>query len=229
LEDSLSSAQPIRVATLVSAALAGGGIGLATGCAGTAYEYAGYSTHEYFAMDGNRAWEYVSDNEDTTWKMQVDKLVPVEEADSKEIVTLEYSKQDPAEYLFSVKWSADSSDGIQIHAWDDGSGWTDLDTAVNLSEYQMVPGDTVESSGGGYDFTATFNQVVSCPNHWISEDNTWDCLHFTLDDGDGDPMSGPPMAGDWWLAKGWGASSFIPTGYDEAWVLSDGDWTADSE
>ncbi len=205
------------------------GTGLfAVACSGTSYEYGGYKTYEYMALDGNRAWEYVNDSTDVEWKLEVTKMQPVEEIDNKLIVTLEYAKEDPAEYLYSVKWSSDSADGIQIHDWEEDGAWVGPDEPVQLTDYQMAPGDFVESSGGGYDFTTTFTGVETCPNHWISEENTWDCLVFEIDDGDGDDLAGAPFAGTWWLAKGWGASRFVPTGYDEPWVLADGDWTSDS-
>ena len=200
---------------------------LALGCSGTSYEYGGYKTFEYFALDGQRAWEYVQDDSEVAWKLEVNKMFPVTETETQEIVTLEYAKQDPVEYLFSVKWSSDSAEGIQVHDWEQDGAWVGPDSPVTIAEYQMTPGEIVESSGGGFDFATTFEGVESCPNHWISEDNTWDCLVFTIDDGDGDDMAGAPFAGTWWLAKGWGASRFVPTGYDEPWVLADGDWAVE--
>lgn len=214
----------IRTLTL----LGGAGV-LGLGCTGTTYDYGGYKTFEYFALDGNRAWEYVSDDAEVEWKLEVTKILPIEELDNKQIVTLEYAKQDPVEYLHSIKWSSDSGDGIQVHDWEQDGSWIGLEDPITIAEYQMVPDEVVESSGAGYDFSTTFKGVETCPNHWISSENTWDCLVFEIDDGDGDDMSGPPFAGTWWLAKGWGASRFIPTGYDEPWVLSDGDWSADGE
>ena len=34
----------------------------ASGCGGTAYQYAGYNTYEYFPLDGERYWKYVNDD-----------------------------------------------------------------------------------------------------------------------------------------------------------------------
>ena len=109
-------------------------LALALSCEGAKYDYAGYQTHKYFPLDGeSRHWEYYSD--DTTYLLRVDMLSPQELSGTTSIATLEYTQVSPRKLLWTIKWSSDSSSGIQIHGYMLEDTGTDPD-----------PGDT--GSGG---------------------------------------------------------------------------------
>jgi hypothetical protein len=71
------------------------------------------------------------------------------------VVTIDYGVLDPAELLYSIDWSSDSSNGIQVHGYsvEDGDA-VNFDTPVSMSDYRMVPGDIVETVTNGVTFTA---------------------------------------------------------------------------
>ncbi len=218
---------------------------LAISCGESKYDYAGYQTYKYFPLDGKtRSWEYFS--EDSSYLMRVDMLDPQELVGSTSIATLEYAQVDPYKLLWSVKWSADSANGIQIHGYlleatsddpdpgddtgdagDDTGGadinaetgtWVSFDPPIQFSEYQMSPGDSVSTSTGGTTYTSTLQSVEKCPNNWAPV--TWDCLVFSLE-GD-DSM---PFVGSWSLATDWGTSRFQPAlKSGTPWVLTDADF-----
>lgn len=192
------------------------------------YKYKGYTTEDFFPLDGTRSWEYANEQTDLLWRMRVDKSPQVVQDGSTEIVTLEYSNDETGDLLYSIAWSSDSSGGIRIWSYSDeltGDNVT-YDPPINFTDATMVPGDTIESEGNGTTFVATFESFEDCDNTWATG---WECMKVVMDDGDGDDMSGPPFAGTWWIATSYGASRFIPTGYDEAWVLATASFTADEE
>jgi len=223
---------------------------VALSCSGSKYDYAGFQTHKYFPLDGeSRQWTYLNENLD--YLLQVDMLSPKEQDGSISIATLEYSRKDPTQLLWTVKWSSNSTDGIQIHGYlledtgdDGGSGggddtggaggddtgdttdvtaetgtWVSFSPPIQFSEYQMAPGDSVESTTGGVTYKSTLISQEKCPNNWVAD--PWDCLVFTLE-GDDDL----PFVGTWWLATDWGVSRFQPASMadGEPWVLTKAEW-----
>ena len=65
---------------------------------GTTTTYSGHTTNSYMALDGTRSWTYSNDGLPYTLS-----VVPeTEMSDTTEIVTLEYSIDDPAQLLGSV-------------------------------------------------------------------------------------------------------------------------------
>lgn len=199
----------------------------ASACTG-GFSYSGYTTHTYMPLDGARGWEYLQDDPDTIWTMNVDKVLPEEKSGDTVLVTLEHSVAEPVEVLYSVVWSSDSRDGILIHGYTMDDQVVNYDPPVVVADYQMSTGDSVETSAGGMTFTSTLQGLEDCPNGWIPEKETWECLHFVLDDGDGDSSAGPPFAGEYWMAPSWGISRFVPTGYTTPWVLAHADWDGDT-
>lgn len=216
---------------------------LTLGCDGAKYDYAGFQTHKYFPLDGEtRQWIYYADDE--SYLLQVDMLTPQVLEGSTSIATLEYTQQDPRKLLWTMQWSSNSSSGVQVHGYmiestdggtsggddtGDGGGsdtgssgvtaefgtWVDLDPPVQISEYQMAPGDSVETVSGGVTYTSTLVESKECPNNWVAD--PWDCLVFQVE---GD--NGVPFVGTWELATDWGVSRFQPASKSGApWVLTE--------
>lgn len=183
------------------------------------YNFQGTVMNDYFPLDGDRSWTYTQLQDDIAWKLRVEKVPQTVWNGSTEIVTLEYYNDETGDLLYSVDWSSGSSTGVQVWGWSDeltGEG-ASYDPPVQIAEKTMLTNDTTETETGGQTFTATFHGKETCSNDWRAD---WECVKVEVDDGDGDPMSGPPFAGTWWMATSWGTSRFIPTGYTDAWVLS---------
>lgn len=191
---------------------------LLTACGGGAATYVGHDTYQYFPLDGERTWTYAMDDDTAGYLLSVAKVATSTQAGT-DVVTLEYSREDTGDLLYSIRWSSDAGGGILIYGYDvQGGESVTFDTPVQFADYRMVGGDTTVTETNGMTFTSTLVGQEDCTNLWTSE--TWQCLHFNLDDGDGDDMSGPPFAGDWWSAASWGASRFQPTGWQADWVLT---------
>ena len=197
-----------------------------TACDNDNYQYAGHNTYEYFVYDGDRTWKYRQDDLGIEWRMEARKSGVVDK-DSTQVVTIDYGVLDPSELLYSIDWSSDSSNGIQVHGYSVEDGDTvAFDTPVSMSEYRMVPGDTIETVTNGVTYTAELVGVESCANDWVTD--PWECLHFSISDGV-DDASSAPFVGDWWLAADWGTSRFQPAGYDTPWILSEAVWAPEED
>ena len=197
-----------------------------TACDTDNYQYAGHNTYEYFVYDGERTWKYRQEDLGIEWRMEARKSGVVDKG-STQVVTIDYGVLDPSELLYSIDWSSDSSNGIQVHGYSVEDGDTvAFDTPVSMSEYRMVPGDTIETVTNGITYTAELVGVESCANDWVTD--PWECLHFSISDGV-DDASSAPFVGDWWLAADWGTSRFQPAGYDTPWILSEAVWSPEED
>jgi len=211
-----------------------------TACGTPDYQYAGYRTYEHFPLDGaEREWLYKHQEKD--YLMKVEKLPNPAAMGSKRIHTLRYAQDDPYRLMYSIKWSSDSTDGVEIHGYmledggDDGSDgndtgaagdvitgqWVEFSPPLHLTEFQMAPGDAVQSSAGGFDYTTTFETMEGCPNDWR---NDWDCMKVVIESTEPDP---PPFVGTWHWATRYGASLFQPQGENYPWTLVTAEYVAD--
>lgn len=199
---------------------------LLSACDQDQFQYAGHTTYDYFALDGQRTWKYRQDDLDIGWRMEASKSGTVTVGNTQ-VVTIDYGVLDPSELLYSIDWSADSVGGIQVHGYsvEDG-GAVSFETPVVFAEHRMIPGDIVETTTDGLTYTAELVGVETCENDWVTD--PWDCLHFNISDGV-DSESSAPFVGDWWLAADWGPSRFQPVSYDTPWILSEALWSPDEE
>ncbi|MES2640438.1 MAG: hypothetical protein V4850_13175 [Myxococcota bacterium] len=198
---------------------------LVVGCTGDTL-MRGTNLASFFPTDGERRAEYVNAAAgDIPWTLIVEKLEPTETIDGAELVTFEWSRDDTGELLGAVKWSSSSAEGIAIHAWSGPDGaFVVFDEPVQVADDAMISGDTLDTPAGGVSFTSTFVGFEDCPVSW-GEDFEG-CAHLSIDDGDGDPMTGPLFAGDYWLANEQGPAWMITTGYAEKWDLAYFKWVA---
>ena len=192
-------------------------------CDGNGVNYPGTTMTDYFPFDGGRDATYVNaDTEGVPWHLVTHKVEPTEQFEGREIATFEYSKEDGT-LLYSVKWSVESQQPIQIEGWADGTGeFTMFDPPLVVAEYQMHSDSSVTTETGGYSWTSTYYGPEDCPVLWGGLDWT-DCAHIRIDDGDGDDNAGPKFAGDYMFVTRYGAAWMTTTGYQQ-WTLSDYDW-----
>ena len=193
------------------------------GCTGSTFQYAGHDVYKYYPLDGVRAWEYASVDED--WLLEVNKVSPSAIVDDVEVITLEYSMKDPYALLYAVEWSSSSADGVMIHGYKvEGSAAVTFDTPIQFAEHEMVSAEANTTDTNGYSFTSTFLSVETCYNHWTSDD--WQCLHFDVTEASGADL---PFLGEYWIATRWGTSSLQPHNAENEWVLTQGSYSSAQE
>jgi len=201
-----------RAPHLSAAALALLSAAALPGCDGRDFKFAGVSLYKYFPLDGEREWIYANESADIGSELHV-RTVGSRRAGDVSVVTLRYSTTNPDLELFDVEWSSDSVDGIQIWSWTDAA--TGAQTVFNppllFADGEMTADQAVSSSGGGFNCTSTYLELVELGNAWTTD--TWESAHIYFDDGDGDDMAGLPFAGHWWIASTYGTNQLVPTGY----------------
>jgi len=190
-------------------------------------QYNGHTTYDYMPLDETRSWRY--QNEGMSFELGVSKGAG-EMKENIEVFTMTYSNHDTSETLATIDWSSDSLNGILIHGYTiTNQGGMEFEEPVVFAEYKMLPDEVAETSTDGINFSSTFIGVEKCPNNWIDEDNTWNCLHFDISS---DSSAGNfPFVGEWWLAQSWGASRFVTPdgsfGSSNTWVLAQATYTAE--
>ena len=196
-------------------------------CEGAKTSYTGHSPDSYLPLNGERTWRYKNGEvgaefSDDDIEINVETFSS-EKVGDYEVVTLEYSVADPRQVLATIKWSSDSSNGIFIHGYSIAADGTavDFETPVQVAETEMIPGDFTTSETDGLSFTATLEAMEDCPNHWYNGDDTWRCLHFSIEEASGASV---PFTGNWWFASTYGTSRFEvsagPLSSENPWVLS---------
>ncbi|GDX79323.1 hypothetical protein LBMAG42_11340 [Deltaproteobacteria bacterium] len=199
--------------------------------------YAGTKMSDYFAFDGNRSMTY--NNQDTTidWQLRVEKKSQTSIVDGREVVTMEYTNAATNEVLGAVDWSSVTGDAVMVHGYSLGATGAAItfDPPVEITDSNdaMRQGDVVEfettdSTGAAWAFTSTFvESVPDCPT--TAQDDFKQCVRFTIDDGDGDAMTGPLFTGDITLVAAYGPVYMIIPGWETEWDLTQIDYTSSED
>lgn len=191
-------------------------------CDGQKFQSGGLRTNEYLPLEGDREWEYIQcDPGDEACTPDADfEVLLVEKSpttasrNNTEIITLDYSVLEPTELLFSVDWSSNSRDGIQVWGWSNSAGdGLDFATPVMIGDYGIQTDAVADTETDGLTFSSTFLGYEECPNHWVTD--PYECIHFRVEGGDGTD----PIAGDWWFAQSWGMVKYQPADGSAPWVL----------
>ena len=237
----------MRNALIALSFITSGGLAM-TACGTPDYQYAGFRTYDHFPLDGmTREWTYKHPEKD--FLMHVEKMENPATLGPKKIHTLLYAQEDPYRLLYSIKWSSDSTDGVEIHGYmveenanlgDNGGGddggatdtgmvgedvvtgqWVEFSQPLQLTEFQMAPGEVVVSSGGGVDYTTTFETMEGCPNDWRAD---WECMKIVVESSEVNPA---PFVGTWHWATRFGTSLFQPQGENSPWTLVTAEYIAE--
>lgn len=200
---------------------------LLAGCHGTADGPSGAKTSEYFPVGGSRRAEYISEDETIGMSLTVEKIGSPETIGNFQVATFESSlSSETPTILGSVKWSSQLGEGIKIHAYSEGADgdFTTFDSPILVtSEHDLSnPGDVQTTTTNGATFTSTFVGFEDCPSPWGPDYH--DCLHLSIEDGNGDNGTGPFFAGDYWLVTRYGPAWMKLTGNMERWNLIEYDW-----
>ena len=205
------------------------------GCGSAAYTYSGYWASNHFPIEDNWTWDYTNEGEDFLLRAETTNR---EANGETEVVTIDYKIKETNNLLYSIKWSSDKTDGIQIHGYyiaepfagsgdDDGGGedtgsgtdavvgeWVLFSPPVKLASRQAEAGATIETSANGVTYESFFEAYEDCPNLYAID---WSCMKVTVtSDDDG----AAPFEGTWHWAAEYGTSLFQPAGSDFPWTLA---------
>jgi hypothetical protein len=197
-------------------------LALAAGCAGNGFTFQGTPVWGMFPFDGERTWDYLSNDTAATYKLNVTSVGEAERVNGNNVYTLttliDCLGSDPdctdGELLYRKSWS--SSYGVHIWGYDVGIGKVEMRPPVQLAVDTMERDQVVETTTGGVVWTSTFLGIQDCPIKLIAD---WDeCGVFELTVDGGDPF---PVAGTYYATAGNGIAAFQHEGEDGRWELSD--------
>jgi len=189
---------------------------LLTGCLPkeNPFGYGGTLMYEYFPFDGIRTWEFISTDEDLPHTMVATMREPDPDAkapkDGINLYTIDYSKHCrgadgsciEGDLIRTITWSSDLEDGVRIHDYEDATtGLIEFNPPILIAPEKMERDETAVTDTGGFTWTSTLIATETCPVH-MNVDWT-DCIHFSLDDGDGDINTNPGLVGDYWAIVGY--------------------------
>lgn len=197
---------------------------VAAGCGGYNQEFGGSPVWQMFPFDGDRTWDYISTDTALVYKLIVTSLDEPEVIDGRNVYTLSYATECigvsescvDGEVIRRVQWSSDVGNGVFIHGYDDGDGFTVLEPPLQVAEDTAKKDDAITTTTGGGNWTATMMGIESCPIKLTAD---WpECGRFevTTDAGDG-----YPVAGTYWATKGNGIAAFELATEAGQWQLSD--------
>lgn len=199
--------------------------------------FAGTKMSDYFVFDGERTNEYNNEDVAIDYKLVVQKKTQTTQVDDREVATMEYTNGNTGEVFGSVQWSVITSDSVLVHGYSLGATGElitfDPPVAITDGDDAMRIGDTVEtettdSAGNSFTYVSTLVEgVAECPS--TANDDFTQCVHMTIDDGDGDANVGPLFTGDFILVAAWGAVYQTIPGWETEWELTDMDYSATVE
>lgn len=191
---------------------------------------------KYFPFEGNRTWTYKADD-NTTPYLLIGRSAEESEltADGNtRVYTVNFTYQcfgaaEPCledldednvpdltgAAAFSWSMSANSSSGVNVHAFDG----TTYDPPVRLADRQMSINESVETVSGGTTYTSTYEAQGACPAPYWRGSPPEDCVQLVLDDGG----AGSAIAGEFWAIFQFNIVAFTRTADGVAWQLNDYD------
>ena len=181
------------------------------GCAPTAYSYSGYWASKHFPITPAE-WTYSNETEDYGMKVTV---VSTEQENGTTVASFDYLNSDEDDaLLYSIKWSSDDNNGIQVHGYalDDGS-WVNFSSPVQIAERQVEPGDISETTVDNHSYVADFETYEDCKN--VSA-QSWTCMKVVISSDEANPA---PFLGTWHWATEYGTSIFQPVDAETPWKL----------
>jgi hypothetical protein len=199
--------------------------------------FAGTKMSDYFAFEGARTNEYNNSDTSIDYKLIVEKKTQTTQVEGREVVTMEYTNGNTAEVFGSVQWSSVTSDAVLVHGYSLGTTGalvtfdppvkiTDDDDAMRIGD--TVVTETTDSDGSSFTYTSTLVEgVATCPS--TANDDFAQCVHMTVDDGDGDSASGPLFTGDFIFVASWGAVFQTLPGWETEWELTDMEYTSSED
>lgn len=191
------------------------------GCDGNTTTYNGYQMASYFPFDGERTWEYISDDPDVPHKLISTLNVAPEVDGSSDIYTVDITKECVAasedcvdgEAVRSYKLSSDTYRGTLFWGYSTPEeGYVAFDPPLQLTPPFMKVGDVVETETGGTTWTSTFEAVEHCPVEWT---DYWDeCIRLVVSE----PGSAYP-SGTYWVVTSYNIVAWELAREEDQWRL----------
>lgn len=170
----------------------------------------GAPIYQAFDFDTLRTWAFISDDDALDYRLRARQLPDPEDVDGEDVHTIEFqydcindrgdgtdtscaARELEGTQAFAWAMSSSLGEGVLVHRFSD----TVFDPPVQLAEGRMLKGESVTSSSGGVDYTATYVDVLPCPaeRFWPDPDNRAECYQIDL------TASGPsPIAGTYYVA-----------------------------
>jgi hypothetical protein len=194
-------------------------------CGQNNFDFDGSQVYTLFPFDGERTWEYISTDQELSYKLKVTSLLEPEVIDRRNVYTLDYTTECvrndeqclTGTVLYQLRWASTVTDGVEIHGLSvDGGQLQDLQPPVMITEDMAERDDAFVTETGGITWTSTLLGVEECP---IAMNANWEeCSKFEVVAEGGD---GWPIAGTYWATKGNGIAAMELTGENGRWELSD--------
>jgi hypothetical protein len=190
--------------------------------------FGGFTMTDFFPFDGERTWEFVSEDIELDYILVADLLEENEvlEDGFTRVYTIEYSKDCistdngcvEGEYLRNMRWASNDTYGTFLYGYElAGEDAVAFDPPLQITTPSMKREDSVTTDTGGNTWTSTFVQLEACPVQWAVD---WDeCARFELDDGDGDLSTGSPVSGTFWVITGYNMVAMDWPGEAGRWEL----------
>ena len=190
--------------------------------------YSGYQMERYFPFDGaGRTWEFESTDAAVDHRIvaTLDTAFETHSDGYTRIYSVTYDRDCKEEggactdgWIRDVRWSADAVEGVRIWGFETDAGTVVYDPPIVLAEPEMLADESVETTTGGVTWTATFHGNATCPVLWTAE---WEdqCIHITLDDGDGNGSAGEYLAGEYYAITQYNVVAMKLTADTGTWQL----------
>jgi hypothetical protein len=198
---------------------------LAAGCAGYPPSIDGAPVWKMFPFDGERSWDYLSNDVAATYKLNTTSVGEAETIGGTNVYTLSTVKECvgndeecvDGDLVYRMSWSSDSIDGVQVWGYSVGDEpYVEMRPPVLVAKTEMLRDESVDTTTGGVVWTSTMLGIQSCPIRLVAEWDECAVLEVTVDGG---PTV--PLAGTWYATAGNGVAAFQHEGEDGRWELSD--------
>ena len=139
-------------------------------------------------------------------------------------VRVEHRREDNDELPGVFTWSSDAQHGALLWSYADQDRGAEFDPPVQFDCPRMDPGHEVGTNSANRNWLARFEDVEGCACFWVPGWSHEDCIHISLDDGDGDSDSFGRVTGDWWLVPRYGPAQRSIDADGARWSLCGWDW-----
>lgn len=199
-------------------------------------DVSGNELYQHFPFDGVRAWEYISDDLELSYKlagnMREEDPDP-EISEDYNIYHVDYSTNcvaaDPdcvdGEIIRSIGFSSDVSNGTLMHSFVQGTVNIDFDPPLVISPKEVKVGEVTTTDTDNTTWSSTLIGFETCEGVVYMQGADFErsncSAHIQLSDGDNFPDTNYGLAGDYWVAKGLGIVGISLEGDDgHIWGLS---------
>ncbi|MBX2798446.1 MAG: hypothetical protein KTR31_12270 [Myxococcales bacterium] len=199
---------------------AGFAVLLASGCSGGGTFLDGVTVWDNFPFDGeSRSWAYANTTHND-YKIVGETVGKPDVIDGQNVYAVRYwtdcvsgNNCTDNEELRRIRWRSNSTRGVFVHGYTEGSSVVEFDPPLQIAETSMLRNEVVTTVTGGATWTSTFMGVGACP---VTFTTTWDsCTSFLVETDAA--AGGGPITGTYWAVKGHNVVAFELDGEEGVW------------